>query len=101
MTAFILAPTGVKSTGIGIHSIKFDYAGRCPDPGLNAGERAYMRGRGYRFEDSEPEPVAEPAPVAEVAPAEPAPAPKSPRKRPSRAKPKPVEPQSDTAPADA
>lgn len=36
--------------GIGRHRLEF-HDGECPDPGLNDGEVAYLRGRGYVFVD--------------------------------------------------
>lgn len=59
--------------GIGRHRLEFDDGGECPDPGLNAGERAYLRGKGYTFTDTAPapkrapaKPKSKPAPVDET-----------------------------------
>ncbi|MCZ4557985.1 hypothetical protein O4215_20700 [Rhodococcus maanshanensis] len=46
----IIAPAGVVSTGISYHVLTF-VDGACPDPGLNAGERAHLLGGGYKFAD--------------------------------------------------
>lgn len=114
--SMILAPFSAPPDilGIGDHRLEFDESGRCPDPGLNDGERAYLAGRGYRFTDSpsnvltvgnavvggpvigEVVAVAAEAPVAETATVE-AEAPAKPARRP-RTRKKPTT-STDTAPA--
>lgn len=87
MTTTITAPRGVKRAGVGAHLLKFTEAGTCPDPGLNAGERAYMQGLGYTF-----------TVAAAAAPAEPEPV-EAPKPRRSRAR-KPAAPKPEGAPAE-
>lgn len=48
MTQIVSRFSPTDTFGIGTHHLVFvDY--RADDPGLNAGERAYLLGRGYRF----------------------------------------------------
>lgn len=71
--------------GIGSHQLVF-VEKVCTDPGLNAGERAYLQGLGYLFEE-EAEKPARKAPAKAKAKAAPAPEPV-------------VEPEPEAAPAD-
>ncbi len=100
----IHAPRDVKSTGIGRHLLAF-VDGVCPDPGLNAGERAHLLGLGYRFDDEVPSAPdmafwTDKTPAPELAP-EPEPVPVPEPVKPKRTRARKTTPKTDPAPAAA